>query len=310
MMRYLPKKGFLKRMKIYFSEMYPLPTRLFAVALLNLSFLTFLERIHGVRTMIFSWGTFVGIWSIFFILLILRLMDELKDKEIDRELFRQRPVPSGKVFESDIWFTLSLVIVLYVTINLVMDKVLWMSLVVLGYTFLMFKYFFIPRILRQHLLLNLATHNPVIPIMLLYLVMLFSTTHQLAWLNVRWGSTVLLIIMYWSMSFAWEIARKIRSGEEENAYVTYSRIFGRIGAVLVAGSAQTVAFSIGLYFYRTLSFSNLFLVILSLGYVLTMWGHMRFVLRPNPVTSRLKPFAERYMLSVFIARIVQYAIFT
>lgn len=296
-------------MRIYFSEMYPLPARLLAVALLNVSFVSFLERIHGVKTMIFSWGTFVGIWSIFSLLLILRLMDELKDKEIDRDLFRQRPVPSGKVFEPDIWFTLSLVIVLYLTINLLMGQVLWMSLAVLGYTFLMFKYFFIPRLLRQHLLLNLATHNPVIPIMLLYLVRLFSTAHQLAWRNVRWGSTLLLIIMYWSMSFAWEISRKIRSVEEENAYVTYSRIFGRIGAVSVAGSAQTIAIVLGLYFYLTLSFSNLFLVILSLGYLLTMWGHIRFLLRPTPVTSKLKPFAERYMLSVFIARIVQYAFF-
>jgi heme O synthase-like polyprenyltransferase len=236
-------------------------------------------------------------------------MDELKDKEIDRELFRQRPVPSGKVFESDIWFTISLVIAFYVTINLLMGHVLWMSLAVLGYTFLMFKYFFAPRLLRRHLLLNLATHNPVIPIMLLFLFGLFSTAHQLAWGNIRWGSVLLLIIMYWSMSFAWEISRKIRSSEEENAYVTYSRIFGRIGAVLVAAGAQTVAFGIGLYFYRALSFSILFLVILSLGYLLTMWGHVRFILRPNPVTSKLKPFAERYMLSVFIARIVQFAFF-
>jgi 4-hydroxybenzoate polyprenyltransferase len=308
-MKYLPPKGYFKRMRIYFSEMYPLPARLLAAALLNLSFLSFLERIHGVRTMILSWTTVTGTFSIFSLLLILRLMDELKDKEIDRELFRERPLPSGKIFELDIWFTLTLIIVLYITVNLLIGNVVWMALAVLGYIFLMFKYFFAPRLLRRHLLLNLATHNPVIPIMLLFLVGLFSTAHQLAWGNIRWGSVLLLIIMYWSMSFAWEISRKIRSSEEENAYVTYSRIFGRIGAVLVAAGAQTVAFGIGLYFYRALSFSILFLVILSLGYLLTMWGHVRFILRPNPVTSKLKPFAERYMLSVFIARIVQFAFF-
>ena len=308
-MQYLPSKGYFKRMRIYFSEMYPLPARLLAAGLLNLSFLSFLVRIQDVKTTIFSRGTFIGIWSIFSLLLILRLMDELKDKEIDRELFQQRPVPSGRVLEPDIRFSLCLVIALYLTVNLSMGKVLWISLAVLGYTFLMFKYFFIPRILRKHLLLNLATHNPVIPIMLCYLVTLFSAEHKLSLENMRWSSIALLIVMYWSMSFAWEISRKIRSAQEEDAYVTYSRIFGRIGAVLVAGSAQTISFSIGLYFYRTLSFSLLFLAVLTLGYVLTMWGHMRFILRPNPVNSRLKAFAERYMLIVFIARILQYAFF-
>jgi 4-hydroxybenzoate polyprenyltransferase len=259
--------------------------------------------------MIFSPSTFIGIWNIFTLLLILRLMDELKDGKIDQELFQQRPVPSGKVLESDIWFSLAVVIVLYLAANLWVGGVLWMPLVVLGYSLLMFRYFFIPRVLRKHLLLNLATHNPIIPIMLSYLVILFSVERQLPWRNMRWSSIALLIAMYWSMSFAWEIARKIRSQEEENAYVTYSQILGRVGAVLAAGTAQTIAFSIGLYFYWTLSFSKVFLAILSVGYGMTMWGHVRFILRPNPVTSKLKPFAERYILSVFIARIVQYAFF-
>jgi len=308
-MLYLPKKGFLKRMKIYLAEMYPVPTRLLTAALLNISFFSFLERIHDMQTMIFSPSTFIGIWSIFALLLILRLMDELKDGEIDRELFQQRPVPSGKALESDIWFSLAVVIVLYLAANLWVGGVLWMPLVVLGYSLLMFRYFFIPRVLRKYLLLNLATHNPIIPIMLSYLVILFSVERQLPWRNMRWSSIALLIAMYWSMSFAWEIARKIRSQEEENAYVTYSQILGRVGAVLAAGTAQTIAFSIGLYFYWTLSFSKVFLAILSVGYGMTMWGHVRFILRPNPVTSKLKPFAERYILSVFIARIVQYAFF-
>ncbi len=308
-MRYLPKKGFLKRMRIYLEEMYPVFPRLLAAALLVISFFSFLERIQGIPMMIFSLGTAIGICSIFALLLILRLMDELKDKEIDRELFQERPVPAGKVFEPDIKFSLTAVIAFYVIVNLCYGKALWMSLVVLGYSFLMFKYFFIPRILRKHLLLNLATHNPIIPFMLSYLVILFSVQHHLPWRNLRWDWIALLVVMYWSMSFAWEIARKIRTCEEENTYVTYSRIFGRIGAVLVAGSAQTLAFVIGLYFYRTLSFSELYLAILLAGYGMTMWGNVRFIYRPNSVTSKLKPFAERYILSVFIARIVQYIFF-
>jgi len=305
----LPKRGFMKRMSLYLKEMYPLPLGLFSSALLYLSFVTFLRRIHAVWAPIFSYYTVVGIWSVFSLMLILRLMDELKDKEIDRQLFSDRPLPSGKVLESDIWFSLILVIVLYLFANIWVGQTFWMALFVLGYAGLMFRYFFIPNILRRYLLLNVATHNPIIPIMFFYILILFSVEHRMTLRTLNWHYSLLMTAGYWAMFFAWEISRKIRSKEEENTYVTYSQIFGRGGAVLIAAGAQTFAFGIGLYFYWTLYYSKIFLLILVVGYGMTMWGHARFLLNPNPVTSKLKPFAERYILSVLIAYILEHTLF-
>ncbi len=305
----LPKQGYFKRMRIYFAEMFPIRIKLISSALLYISFFTFLERVHGVKSSIFSSHIFVGTWSIFALMLILRLMDELKDKEIDIELFCERPFPSGKVLESDIRFSLLFIITLYLIANILIGRAFLISIFALGYSLLMFKYFFIPRILRRYLLLNLTTHNPIIPIMLFYILILFSIKHDLTLRNLNWPLSLLLIAMYWSMFFAWEIARKIRSNEEENAYVTYSQIFGHIGAVLLAGGTQTIAFAIGFYFFLSLSLSGIFLAILLAGYGMTMWGHIRFVICPNPVTSKLKPFAERYILSVLTAQVIDYGIF-
>ena len=307
-MPYLPKQGFLKRMKIYLAEMYPVPLRLLAAVLLYISFVAFLGEIHGVQTRILSPGAFIGIWSLFAILLILRLMDELKDRDIDGELFGDRPLPSGKVLESDIRFSLILVTLLYLAANVLLGAALWMAVLVLGYALLMFVRFFAPRVLRKSLLLTLATHNPIVPVMLYYVVILFLVEHELPLGKVKWDLVLLLIAMYWTISFAWEIARKIRCREEEDVYVTYSQIFGRIKAVLVAGGAQTIALAIGLYFYATLSFSWIFAAILTTGYAITMWSHGRFILRPSPVTSKLKPFAESYIVTLFIAGIAEYAI--
>lgn len=308
MMLQLPKQGFLKRVRIYLAEMYPLPIRLFSSGLLYISFVAFLGRVHAVQTPIFSLYTLIGIWNVFALTLILRLMDELKDGEIDRELFSDRPLPSGKVLESDISFSLVAVIVLYLAANMWVGAALWMAIFVLGYSLLMFKYFFISRIMRKNVLLALATHNPIIPIMLFYVLILFSVEHHLNLTNLNWPSSLLVIVVYWAPFFAWEIARKIRSQEEENTYVTYSQIFGRLGAVLVAGAAQTIAFGIGLYFYRTLSLSGIFLAILLAGYGMTMWGHTRFLFNPTRVTSKLKPFAERYILSVLTANILEHGL--
>jgi 4-hydroxybenzoate polyprenyltransferase len=234
-------------------------------------------------------------------MLILRLMDELKDREIDRELFQTRPLPSGKVLEQDIRVTLIVVIVLYLAANVFASHAFWMAVFALGYSVMMFKHFFIPRILRRSLLLTLTTHNPIIPIMVFYVLILFSAEHKLSLRNLNWPLSLLLIAMHWAMFFSWEIARKIRSKEEENAYVTYSQIFGRLGALLVAGGAQTIAFAIGLYFFWVLSLSEICLAILLAGYGMAMWGHLRFVIDPNPITSKLKSFAEGYVLSVLTA---------
>lgn len=133
-------------MRIYLAEMYPILTHLFSSVLLYIGFVTFQQRINAVRAPIFSLYTIVGIWSVFALMLILRLMDELKDREIDCELFSDRPLPSGKVLESDISFSLIGVTALYLFANVWIGAALWMALFVLGYSLLMFKYFFIPHI--------------------------------------------------------------------------------------------------------------------------------------------------------------------
>lgn len=300
------EKGFVGRMRTYLAEMYPLPQRLLMSAIYYVSYTAFLQRIRGARSALLSPYTMVGIWSVFALPLILRLMDELKDREIDRELFKERPLPSGKVRQRDIITSLCAVVCLYILANSWTGKAFVMSLVVVGYAFLMFKYFFIPRILKKYLLLNLATHNPIVPVMLLHLVVLFASEHRMPLSELNWQRISLLTAMYWLVMFAWEICRKIRSREEENAYVTYSQILGRVGAVLVAASAQTAAYAISLYFYRTLSLSWVFLTIMTAGYGAAMLAHVRFAMRPSPATSKLRLFAELCILGLIVARFVDY----
>jgi 4-hydroxybenzoate polyprenyltransferase len=119
------------------------------------------------------------------------------------------------------------------------------------------------------------------------------------------SSVLLLTGMFWSMSLAWEISRKIRSREEENAYVTYSQIFGRRRSVLVAGLCQTATLTIGIYFYVTFSLSITFLLIITAGYAAMLGAYARFIIAPSVMTSKLKPWAELFLLSVCLAACTQ-----
>jgi 4-hydroxybenzoate polyprenyltransferase len=298
-MNLLPERGYVGRMRM---------ERLMGASLLYISFTLFLARIHGAGVNILSAKNFIGSLSLFMIMLILRLMDEIKDHETDLKLFSNRPLPSGKVQEKDIIFSLKVVVLLYIIINIFSPETLWIALAVLAYTFLMFRYFFIPTVLKENLLLNLATHNPIVPIMLTYVLTLFAAEHGLGPGDLSWSYVCILVVMYWTMFFAWEISRKIRSAEEEDDYVTYSRIFGPIGAVSLALGAQTVTLAAALIFDSAMSMPILFLLIVWAGYVITMSGYLRFIARPNHKTSNLGPFAEKYIIMVNAAFIASHAL--
>ena len=304
-MAYL-KPGFIKRVNGYLAEMYPIPERLVLAVLLYVTFAAFLSRIYGVEINLISFATIAGSWHIFALLLILRLMDELKDIEVDNKLFSSRPLPAGKVLESDIQVSLLTVIALFILANCWNAKTALMTLFVLGYALLMFKFFFIPQILRKYLLLNLATHNPIVPILFTSVQVMFAAIYKPDWSNANWKLPALLIVMYWGMFFAWEISRKIRSQEEENEYVTYSQILGRGGAVSTTLIAQTITFAIGWYFYWKLSLPKVFIGVLSIGYGLTFLGHTYFLINQNPRTSKLRLFVEAYIFTVLIAQILGY----
>ncbi|MDH3446183.1 MAG: hypothetical protein OEN50_19840, partial [Deltaproteobacteria bacterium] len=215
--------GYFSRMRAYLSEMYPVPSRLALSSLTYFGVMSLLREIHGIVMPVTFLLSLVGIGSLFSLMLVIRLMDELKDKDSDREHFPYRPLPSGRVFESDIAATIAACSLFYMLANITSGASFWGALLALTYAFLMFKHFFIPRILKKSLLLTVATHNPLVPIMLFYILTVFSVETRVPLSRIDWSASLLLIFMNWAIVFAWEIARKTRCEEEETAYVTYSQ---------------------------------------------------------------------------------------
>ena len=298
--------GFFTRIGIYLKEMYPIPQRLIYSTLMYLSFAILAAKIQSLTLDLSSPIHLIGIINVFTILLILRLMDELKDKDLDEDLFSERPLPSGRVRESDISFSLIALIFLFITINVFNWVTLLAALTVLCYTLLMFRYFFIPKILRKYLLLNLATHNPIIPIIIIFLLIIFFTQNDLPLSNLFNQYSVLLVVWFWSLLFSWEITRKIKSPEEENRYVTYSQVFGFFGAVIIAAVVQTMAYIISIHFFLNFDLSWFFLLTVTIAYIIVLYGHVRFLHSPNSSTSKLKCYTEAYIITSFLAVFIDY----
>ena len=109
--------GAAVRLRVYFDEMYPLPFRLATAALLAGSFTRLLARLQGSPFDPASAGTARAAGAVFTLALVLRLMDELKDRDVDRELFPSRPVPSGRVRVSDIVACLGLATLVWIALH-------------------------------------------------------------------------------------------------------------------------------------------------------------------------------------------------
>ncbi len=281
------------RLRVYFAEMYPLPRRALLAALLALGFTRVLLRAQARPFDLLCAASLRAAAAVFTLMLILRLMDELKDLDVDRQLFPSRPLPSLRVRPSDVAACLALSVLAWFALHAGLGRAALSASAVLVYALLMFRWFFVRAYLRPRLLATLATHTPVVPLLLLHLALLADVTapHAAPWRAAR---VAVLVVQFWSAVVAWEIARKIRSAEEEDEYVTYSRLLGRRGAVALAFLAQPASVACGLVLTWRAGLVPAAAALLALALLVVARAHLRFLCRPGPATSQLRAPAEAF----------------
>lgn len=287
------------RLLVYLAEMHPLPQRLLAALALYAGLATLLARLHGhpADLLAHPLRTALGAWAAFAAMLILRLMDELKDVDTDRRLFPGRPLPSGRVRATDVAGLLVVTSALFLLAH-AWAGVLASSALVLGYAWLMFRWFFVPDRMRPRLLTTLFTHQPIVPLVLLDLALLAAAQHGIS--ALRPAAVATTVAVFWCGLFAWEIARKIRAPEQEDAYVTYSRRLGGSQAVLLTAGVQgaSAAVACGLWLAGEVG-PGLPLALLA-GLAPALYAHVRFLRHPAPEHATLRPFAEAHVFATCV----------
>jgi len=297
-------REFLKRMWRYFREMLPLPSHVAFAILIYAGIAVYARYIHNLSTPLLSPLGLAGAWSLFNLMIVLRLMDELKDEDIDRALFPDRALPSGRVLRSDIQWALAGASAVYLLVNLSLGWAVYVAVGTLTYAFLMFRRFFAPDLLNRSLPLTLATHNPIVALMILYGFAVFAVEHGLSPGALRWNLIVPFVFMLWSPFLAWELARKIRCKEDEDEYVTYSQLLGPRGAVVLTWLVQAIGLGLAFYLWLTLDLHWLSIALVASGFIVNVWAGARFLCRPSTNTSKLKPFASFFLVTVLASQIV------
>lgn len=213
----------LKRLNIYFREMFPLPARML-LAMIVFGEVHFLVLLNYKITE-FSVGIqeFTAVYTIFSFYLWLRIADDFKDYELDKRLFAHRPLPSGRVEKKDLILICALVQAFALLLNLLFMNNLLFFILLYAYGFLMSKWFFQKSKIQPNLFLALITHNPVQMIVNLYTISFTCIKYGLK--PFSWITFFVMWTLYFP-SLIWEISRKIRAPKEETEYVTYSKLFG------------------------------------------------------------------------------------
>jgi len=259
----------------------------------------------GSDAALLSWPTLLGVGDVLGALLILRLMDELKDRDIDERLFPERPLPSGAVLESDIRRSLVVVCCAFVAVNAVAVPTLVAAAAVLGFALLMFSHFLARDALRRSLLLTLVTHQPIVPLVLLQALAVATWWAGAAPDALPADAVVPFLLVLWMPILGWEIGRKIRAPEQETDYVTYTRVLGLRGAVAFALAVQGIAAAAGAWLCATLSLSVVYATVLAVSFACVLWSHVRFLRRPVAANAVSKPVAQAYLIVLAALQVVE-----
>lgn len=284
--------AFLGRVKIFFSERYPLVTGFSSVAIGTWGMFLIWTRINGLETQWFSSSVITATASMFLVSLILRFSDEIKDRESDKIHFPERCLPAGKVRYSDVKILLAICSLMFIVLNIIWGGSFLIFGLLCLYLFLFYHYFFMGHIISKNLLLALVTHNPLLFVASLYTLSIFSQGQ-----DITSAENFLLAYAFWMSSIGWETARKIRVPEMETEYETYSVALGSRAACLLPLLAFNTQFAA--FIYLTSSYSLAFIIQLSLGclilaynvYFLVFMGTLR-----SKLSEKFQLITEAYLL--------------
>ncbi len=273
-----------KRWWTYQKERFPVLGHGLLIAAFSFSAVSYSAMLRNPDAFPAWQSVVVAFGTSFLFFLELRIADEFKDFEEDRQYRPYRPVQRGLVTLRE----LAVLGVIGGAIQLALA--LWLDWTLLGllalvwvYLVLMSKEFFVGHWLKERPIPYLISHMVILP-----LVDLYATACD--W----WprGSSAHLSLLWFLMASYFngvviEIGRKMRApADEERGVKTYTFLWGRpvaaaawVGAMLASGGCATVAALL-------IGFGPLVATILGIGVLLAAVAAWRFVREPITRTAK------------------------
>jgi hypothetical protein len=244
----------------------------------------------------FHYTTLYGWATLLLSFLLLRLFDELKDMDIDRTLFPDRPLVKGSVTYKDV--KILTLIVLFIVLLLNLNKGIVTSVYFIYFLLLILSWqwwWLFPEKVSGSFFLTTITHQPLVPLSFVYVYAVYSSLQESQ--SVHWFHAILLALLFSLPFLAWEIARKIRSREEETDYLTYSKRWGASRAALLPLIYLTLTTTGLLILIVMYQLSLVFLLFIIIVQSICGFFMIRFILSPVKKRNKMKSLVEFYSLA-------------
>jgi 4-hydroxybenzoate polyprenyltransferase len=228
----------------------------------------------------------------------MRLYDEIKDYELDCEINPTRPLPRGLLSLTDVKKGIVTCIILEIItfIPLGLNAVLTLLGAIL-YSLLMYKEFFIPKLIRPHLTTYAVMHTVVtIPMGLSIFVAATGKTF-----NTLPSEFIYFIFSSWFVFNIFEFGRKTFTSEEErNAVESYSKIFTKFGAVLLVVVMSVLALYTLFKIHTSISIAQslLTIILLIIGVIFSITDKEKF-------GKAYRLFSSIYIIFFYILFIIE-----
>jgi len=295
-----PAAGYCRRMAAYLRAMFPIALH-GPLALLLFANLAWLLRRHlpgqpgSVRAAV------VALFSMIALDLLIRMMDEIKDKDLDARYHPTRPLPAGVVTESDLRWSQLLVAGAFLAAATTSPATVLGAVGLLAYSVALSRHLLMRPLLERSPLLTLLTHSPLVPLVLLYVAALLLAAGGFSLADLPRAALTLSLTVTWLSLVTVEIARKTRVPQREDGYPTYSAIWGLKPAIMAALAAATAALLLAVVLARLASPSLLVLAPCIGGYLWLAAECVRGLATPAPARWRLKSAAHAFAALTLMA---------
>lgn len=292
--------SFFKKWYTYQKERFPILT--FGIYVLSIVIAVF-SYTNSKVTRTVDYMIILPMFLVTFLqFLMTRIVDEFKDYEEDCKYRPYRPVPRGliKLKELKVLFIICVILQFFITIIFAKG---WISIISLGIMWIFFaimsKGFFIKKILDKHILLEVTLDEIMMPLMIAFLITFTPYINKNNPISINISNIFnvkTLLIMSYIVSWIVEVARKIRSKEQEEKGVkTYTAVLGITKATVLLTILETF-----LAIMQYLILGNKYTVIIVLLYIIIVITNILFVMKKSKKYAKgVELLANIYILIVY-----------
>lgn len=278
------QQALFTRLIQYQKERFPLVQNGLLIVVFTCSAIAYSRLCRGDISMVNWKDLMIGIFTNLTFFFVLRISDEFKDHKEDLLYRSYLPVPRGLVTLNELAIVGATLVVIQVSLILfVQIQMLLLFIGVWVYLYLMRYEFFVKAWLKEKQVLYVISHMAIIPIIDLYSSGLdWKLSNSTLHLGILW-----FVALSFCNGIVLEVGRKIKAPEDEEiGVITYSKLFGTKGGVLLWIFLLTVTFLLTLGAIHHAGFSLLAYSMITIAYLCSLIPPILFINEMNANSAK------------------------